>query len=504
MMKMKWPGIVSGVGSLLFGGLGCMAPPLSESECSVTEPAGCAAHAQVTAPSGRPAFCARDDAADEIRALFCADEPPTIGSLRDLQDQLGFEPERQGYRIGTGGLGLLDPDARASFVAASAHSTALGGHLVSAINPRVFMMTSSGVLAFTRGAQRVELVVRAADSGESHFYLLDFRQACNTRPEGCSPGDLYTPRIERDWTSVTIADDEMLKNSPLDCRQCHARGRDKPGLLMRELEQPWTHFFVPLEDNAKTLQDDLGASGRQLVMDYLAAKGDEPYANIPESGLRHTAAAILEGFSGRDQPLLFDSLTIERERRPDGPGSEPQPSATWERGYEAFRRGEQLALPYVDASAADPDKLARLTAAYRAYRAGEVGEDELPALDDIFPDDPQLRAQIGLQTEPDASPTDALIQACGSCHNYSLDQSLSRARFNIDLAALDDPAITRAIERIELPPSAAGAMPPPEARQLDRASRARLLAFLRQSRDERVLDPALQRAAELGMSTVTR
>ena len=99
-----------------------------------------------------------------------------------------------------------------------------------------------------------------------------------------------------------------------------------------------------------------------------------------------------------------------------------------------------------------PTSRRTLTDAYRRYRAGELAADELPDLADIFPDDPLVRAQIGLQTEPDATPADALIQACGSCHNDVLDQTISRARFNIDLARLDRAAIERAIERIELPP----------------------------------------------------
>jgi hypothetical protein len=38
--------------------------------------------------------------------------------------------------------------------------------------------------------------------------------------------------------------------------------------------------------------------------------------------------------------------------------------------------------------------------AYRRYRQGELSDDELPDLSDIFPDDPKVRARIGLQTVP--------------------------------------------------------------------------------------------------------
>jgi hypothetical protein len=122
----------------------------------------------------------------------------------------------------------------------------------------------------------------------------------------------------------------------------------------------------------------------------------------------------------------------------------------------------------------------------------------LPNLADIFPDDAMTRARIGLQTEPDASPADALIQACASCHNDVLDQSLSRARFNIDVSRLDRAALDLAVERIELAPGAVGAMPPREARQLDKGTHARLVAYLKQ--DAPVpKDDSLARAAQLGM-----
>ena len=42
----------------------------------------------------------------------------------------------------------------------------------------------------------------------SRIYLVTFEQACNATPDGCTPGDLYTPRIESDWTRVRIQDDK--------------------------------------------------------------------------------------------------------------------------------------------------------------------------------------------------------------------------------------------------------------------------------------------------------
>jgi len=157
-------------------------------------------------------------------------------------------------------------------------------------------------------------------------------------------------------------------------------------------------------------------------------------------------------------------------------------------------------LPYLEPRATDPDKQARLSEAYSRYRAGELAEEELPDMADIFPDDPQLRARIGLQTEPEASAVEGLIQACGSCHNDVLDQEISRARFNVNLWRRDPGEIAIAIDRLERSASEPGVMPPAEARQLDPQTRERLLEYLRDDPLSKEPDPRLEHAAEIGMN----
>jgi cytochrome c553 len=336
--------------------------------------------------------------------------------------------------------------------------------------------------------------------------LVSYRQHCNAADGGCTTADLFTPGVERDWLSTQVHDDEELRNTPQDCRQCHARGAESAQLLMRELQSPWTHFFQPVRDT-RPPRPEPGVTGVDLTDDYLKAKGDEPYANVPIGVMRSTSPVLLQDAVGPHQPLLFDSQAILNERWParaevdaDGGVPTPQQSPTWEQAFAAFKRGEQLPLPYVEPRATDPQKQARLSEAYARYRRGELQAEPLPDLSDIFPDDPVTRARIGLQTEPDATPVDALIQACGSCHNDVLDQNISRARFNIDLSKLDRAELDRAIERISLPADAEGVMPPVEARQLDPGTRERLLAYLRVREARRTPEPALQRAAQLGMA----
>ena len=442
-------------------------------------PAGAAGPDPVGAGSGAAEdlreLCARPGA-DVVRDVFCAAAPPPIASLADLQALLG---------IATGPAALTQSGDTTSAVVLTSHSTALSGRLVSPINPRAIFASGKSnaglairvIMAFQRGTQQVELIAVDRNKPRFNFYLVTFGQACNERERGCLPGDLFTPRIETDWLSVAVQDDEDLKNTRLDCRRCHQLGIREPILLMRELRTPWTHFFGTDIDPSS---GSPAPGPEDLVRDYGDAKGDEAYAGIPPAGVRSTAPIVLESLMGMTQPL-FRLRAHSRgalAEGPDGYPAEPSRSATWDAAYGAFKRGERLALPYFAERVTDPDKQASLTQAYGAYLSGQMAADDLPDLADIFPDDAQVRAEIGLQTEPGATPVDALIQACASCHNDVLDQGISRARFSVALSRLDDAEIQKAIARIELPEGAPGVMPPPEARQLDVAARIALLEYL--------------------------
>jgi cytochrome c553 len=456
--------------------------------------------------SGRrkPGFCARPGE-DAVRDLFCAESAPSITRLRELQDQLGVNgsiraPEVTQYD--DAGFALEDPNTIVDVAVFMGHSTALSGRLVSPINPRAIVLGKSTVMTFQRGVQQVEIVAFRRDVSQLNFYLLEFEQACNAT--GCKPGDLYTPRIESSWLRVGIRDAEELKNTTFDCRQCHQRGRETPMLLMRELEAPWTHFFE-LDSPDYQTGSLPGVRGLDLVRDYNRAKGDEGYAGLAAYTLRHTFGVLLQNLVNRDQPVLFDAPKIEEERWPldEATGaypSAPHPSRTWQAAYEAFKRGDQLAMPHFDPRPTDPAKQAALGAAYQRYRSGELSADELPDLGDIFPDDPLTRAQIGLQNEPGASAPEALVQVCASCHNDVLDQTITRARFNVALERMSRAELDQAIERLQRDPHAAGAMPPPESRQLDAEARSGLIAYLRANQRSAQDDAFLQHAATQGMT----
>jgi mono/diheme cytochrome c family protein len=214
------------------------------------------------------------------------------------------------------------------------------------------------------------------------------------------------------------------------------------------------------------------------------------------------AGLFLQNAVTQGQPLVFDSERIMDERgvfEAGGPTAHRR-SATWDLAYAAFKRGEQLALPHYEERPTDPVKQQKLSAAYARFRAGELPIDQLPNLADIYPDDPRLRAEIGLATEPDATPAEALIQACGSCHNDVLDQTLSRARFNIDLTRMSRAELDLAIARIELPREAIGAMPPPGFRQLTVEGGKKMVEYLKGDQRAKEDDEMLTRAAKLGMA----
>jgi hypothetical protein len=446
-------------------------------------------------PPGAPAFCARpgDDA---IRDLFCAEPRPSVAGLADLHSLLRIRTDV----YGNGQYKGLPPSL-------AAHSTSLSGHVVSSLNPRVIVVGENFefFVAFQRGVQQVELAARRRDIPSLAFYLLSFRQACNDGAEGCRPGHLYTPYVESGWTSVAIRDDEDLKNTPSDCRQCHQRGTDKPSFLMRELHSPWTHFFSP-EGDLRSPIYRFGINGGMLTTEYRVAKGEEAYGSLTSYIIQNTFGGSLELMVDQEQALVFDAPSIMGERYPSGDDwpKTVQRSATWDAEYAAFKRGDHLPLPYFDAHATDATKLSSLTAAYQSYRNGTSGWEDLPDLSDIFPDDPQTRAEIGLETEPDATAAEALVQACGTCHNDVLDQSISRARFSVDVTRLDRTEIERAIERLSLPDGVAGAMPPHEARQLAPAVRQRVVDFLRQGDFSDEDRSFLAHAASAGMAGIAK
>jgi hypothetical protein len=405
----------------------------------------------------RERLCGRGDD-DLVIDAFCSDAPPEIRGLSDLRAALGLGSDENGIEQG---------------FALTGHSTSLVSRLVSAINPRIIFVRSEGemrelsVLAFARGEQFSELVVRSRVDGELRFYLGVFSLRCHAAKDGCTPADLYTDAIESDWTEFDLYGEEDVQNSPLDCRVCHQPdGPGSPKLLrMQEFDPPWNHWFYRLSEG-----------GRVLIADYYAARGEQPFAGVPGDQIRMSQPGLLSAtiyFAGtREQPNAFVSAEIEPEINATGE------SNTWQTIYERAKRGEAISVPYHDVKVTDPDKLAAATQAYADHREGRLPPEELPDLADVFPEDPRVLARMGFVTEPDLDGEGVLMQACAQCHNRRLDQTLSRARFDVELAELSRAQKDLAIARVSLALDHPAVMPPARFRRLGEQGRKRLIDLL--------------------------
>jgi hypothetical protein len=378
---------------------------------------------------------------DVVSRSACADPAPALGGLADVER-----------------LFRVQPDAPGIDRALLSHTTSLVTRIVSPLNPRALLFPHDGLggdrvaLGFTRGEQLVELVDRDPDTQELAFFLLTFKQACNV--EGCTNADLFSPRIESGWTEVTIAADEDLKNTPLDCLQCHQP--DGPGtpkiLRMQELTTPWTHFMSepPVESS-----DD-----RQHIDDvFLAAHGSEDYAGYPSAQLLVDSPQVLEDFVEHEgfsaQPNAFVSKFIEAEVGASLDGQSP----TWHGLYDRARAGAAIPVPFRRNNAADPERLAAAAAAYQAWTTGAPIDDVALDLGQLIAGD--AARDTGMQPELGADGATILAQMCERCHNSRLDQTLTRARFDVEDIDRTPGERQVAVERLMLPSSSPRKMPPP-------------------------------------------
>ena len=427
----------------------------------------------------RQVLCAKPGA-NAVQALFCAKDAPKIADLKDLQQKLGVAPN-----AGNSGFfgqilgGVFGSGTNFVFTGAS---SSLVGRFTSAINPRLVAFTGTSgndpnmvALGFVRGEQFAELVARDSDSGQLRFFLLRFRQDCNDRTDGCSNGELLGPAIESKWTKVTVYEDEQIKNTILDCKQCHQpQGPSTNKMLrMQELTRPWTHFF----SNSTT-------GGQALLADFQQAHAGEDFAGIPADRISNSDPQQLENFVRNhgfgDQPNEFPSPQVEGSGAFGGfinfGSSDSSRLAAWQPLYDRFVQGTAIAPPYHEVKVTDPTKLAAASAAYRDLASGKLSPAAFPDTRDVLQDS-GLR-DMGYMVKDGLSGDQILVQACSQCHNSRLDQSISRARFNVDLSKMSAKEKNRAIARMNLPDDDALKMPPVRFRTLTPAEIERATAVL--------------------------
>jgi mono/diheme cytochrome c family protein len=401
--------------------------------------------------------CARGQH-DMVTKALCGN--PSISSVVELQEALGLgfvDRSDQGQNASSGNPAF----------ALSGHSSSLVMREVSAINPRAFLFSPTPgqpvhipgyvVMGFARGEPFVEIAAEDPNTRALSFYLVKFDLACGT---SCKPGDLLTPAVEKNWTGWTLYQDEDLKNTITDCRQCHQPEgpSSKPMLRMQELKDPWTHWFR---------NDRPG--GIALIQDFARAHGtDEDYFGIPATILQLADGRAMEDFvTGQgfgNQPNSFDSKQIEQEVRSS---ASEQPSlnfpkgqsSTWQRLYDSSAAGSFIPVPYHDVKVTDPNKLEFAIEQYKAVKAGTVPAANLPDIRRVFLDD--ALEEMSMRPRTGASGREVLIQACAQCHNSRLDQSISRAKFDVtQLDTMSDAEKAVAIARMKLPANDRLHMPP--------------------------------------------
>jgi mono/diheme cytochrome c family protein len=425
-------------------------------------------------------LCARGNG-DPVSRAFCASStPPPIGNLVDLEHLVGLD---------------FGAAVTPSF-ALTSHSSSLVMRYTSPINPRAILFTRPNfggqpragnplpnpeyvALGFARGEQFVELAAKDTTAGGAlRFFLFRFQQACNQAPGGCNFGDLFSPDIEQSFLSYTLYEDQDIRNTIFDCAVCHQPGG--PGtqkmLRMQEIQPVWEHFLF-----------DEPQGNALLYQDYLAAHdASESYAGIPGGMVKPrmpcsdnpssncAGPPLLEAFVENNgfvnQPNEFLTPTISAEVEASNPlqpsvNVPPGVSTTWQGLYNNYLSGHAIPPPYHDFRVSDAGKLATLAAGYRAVLGGAMPRSAMPDLRTVFLD--AALPDMTIRARPGQTGRQVLQQICSECHNSHLDQSQSRANFNVEtLDTLAPGEKQYAVARIHLRKDDANHMPPLRFREL--------------------------------------
>jgi hypothetical protein len=416
---------------------------------------------------------------DTVTEAFCAGgAPPSLTSLADVRALLGLELVPGQTQSATGG--------NPAFSVAS-HSTAVGMRHINELNPRVLIYTpplgalnpttpmpnpTYDIIAFARGEPFVELASKDTVTGEPRFFLLRFEQPCASEPDGCNAHDLFTPAIESGWTGYTIYDDETIKNTTVDCLQCHQpQGPGTPKLLrLQEFTIYWNHWFF----NESPAQD-------QVRADFGAAHaGEASYGGLPMAaftGIRQATPAHLQAFLQHNgfgnQRNAFPSIMIDQQMASAGS------SSIWNALYAESVAGREIATPHWSVTPSDRALLDQMITAYQAMLAGTVPPDALPNISQTIPE--REWADMSIRPAPGLDGRGIMTHICRHCHNSELDPSISRATFNVDLLdSLPRAVKDRAIERLQRPADDRRKMPPPRFHELTDAERDLVIGVLQQ------------------------
>ncbi len=220
-----------------------------------------------------------------------------------------------------------------------------------------------------------------------------------------------------------------------------------------------------------------------MSMYYTAHPSTEAYGGIPGIAIGESAPTRLEGLVENegfaDQPNEFPTLKIAIEL--SAPRARPRDSASWRALEAGALESGIFPIPFSRVSAADPSKVRVVAAAYKkAVGLARRGESAptLPIPEDLY--DPDARVMAGVVPPEGATGKEIAERMCRRCHNGTLDQTVSRALFNVDaLDTMSPDEIDKAIERMRLPETSRRKMPPVRAGSLDDADIAKVEAYFR-------------------------
>lgn len=387
----------------------------------------------------RAALCSRGNA-DRLSTWWCAETKPTVTKLEDVLI----------------GLRLKNPaNLGAMRFAISGHSSSLVTRKTTVLNPRAIIFHPADAaapdyiaLGFVRGDGFAEVAAHDPVKNDINFFLIRFKKACE--PD-CNNAMKYGPDAEKDWMTVDIYGDQDLKNTVLDCLQCHQPGglQARRILRMQELQDPWTHWF---RDNRPSVA---------LLDQFQAAHPNEDYAGIPANLIRNSDPADLEdfvrgaGFAAQPNEFPTDDVANQLQQNPN------QVPAAWMAIYENSLSGQQIAVPFFEISPYDTAKVLAASNAYKEVVIDRTApEATLPEMTELFRDD--VLGYLSFEASPMvASGRDVVLHRCGTCHTGTFP-GISRNNFDINQYpdGLSAEMKAKVLQRIALPKTARLRMPP--------------------------------------------
>ncbi|PWU15049.1 MAG: hypothetical protein C5B49_12345 [Bdellovibrio sp.] len=406
--------------------------PNAPSTKALVDPAPARSLRELTAkfPKGeasRAALCNGNVATDKFIRTFCSTAPPKITGLTDLYTALGL--------------------TNTTNVTCTTASAAITKKDTSVLNPHCIRFSTPGAdpnataVGYVRSSTPLaEIVSMDSASRSFRFYVVQFDLPCSAT-DSCTSGDYYTQAAESNWSNVSFYEDTALKNTPVDCTMCHqaAGVGSAKSLRMLETQVPWEHWFSPDQ-----------TCGKALFADFSAAHAFESsYAGLTSAAMGAASPSGLQKFvegngaTGADFGNdVYNSFVILNEVANSSTGQPsnntvPGISPTWTALYNQRTAGTNVkefggtAMTYHDCKQSDPSRLQSYTNNFIQVTRGSLALSSMFDLPTVNLDSPIALSERFLAPAQDMVTAEQIMSnACLSCHNSNLDQTITRAHFN--------------------------------------------------------------------------